>query len=218
MKALIADEQWIARAGLSQVLASLDGTWEIVETTTFHETKDRLAAGGIDICLVDPGLPGAPPLDAVAQLSAAAPGMPLAVLSMRDSRRDALRALEMGAQGYILKSASADDIRRAIQRLVAGEISLPSNLRDGAVEGPRGFSESAAGFSHGPVGELDSLTYRQREVLSLIATGKRNADIGKMLNISPRTVQIHVSTILKLLGVGNRTEAALVARRHGLGE
>ena len=55
-------------------------------------------------------------------------------------------------------------------------------------------------------------------MLELIATGKRNAEIGTALNISPRTVQIHVSTILKLLNVGNRTEAALLARKYGSGQ
>jgi DNA-binding NarL/FixJ family response regulator len=64
---------------------------------------------------------------------------------------------------------------------------------------------------------VDTLTPRQRDVLGLIAVGKRNAEIGKELDISPRTVQIHVSTILKLLGIGNRTEAALLARKFGMG-
>lgn len=217
MRALIADHLWIARAGLSQVLAAVDPKCEIVEAANFEETRDALAQGGIDLCVVDPAMPDAPAGDAIARLVSAGAGVPIAVISERDSRRDALRAVDMGAQGYILKSATAADICRALERVLAGEISLPTNLRDNASETARGFSESAQGFAHGAVAELDALTFRQREVLALIATGKRNAEIGKSLSISPRTVQIHVSTILKLLGVGNRTEAALVARRHGLG-
>ena len=138
---------------------------------------------------------------------------------MQASRRLALQAVEHGAQGFISKAASAAEIRRAIERVMEGEIVLPANLRDLPAGTGHGLGETppvtATGTADNP---LATLTARQRDVLELIATGKRNAEIGAALNISPRTVQIHVSTILKLLNVGNRTEAALLARKYGSGQ
>jgi DNA-binding NarL/FixJ family response regulator len=217
VKALIADGQWLSRAGLAQLLAVMDPDCTIVETQTLPETIKELTAGGFDLCLIDPDIFGMPLADGIRRLRQAAPELRIAVIATAQSRRDALNAVETGAQAYILKSAGADDIRRAIERMLAGEISLPANLSNMPESKPRGLSEAPAPYQHGGDDPISVLTGRQREVLGLIATGKRNAEIASALGISPRTVQIHVSTVLKMLGVGNRTEAALMARQFGLG-
>jgi DNA-binding NarL/FixJ family response regulator len=217
VKALIADGQWLSRAGLGQLLALMDPDCTIVETQTWQETIEKLGAGGFDFCLADPDIFAMPVADGIRQLHQVAPGLRIAIIATNQSRRDALNAVETGAQAYILKSAGADDIRRAIERMLAGEISLPANLSNMPDSKPRGLSENAAPYHHGGDDLISVLTGRQREVLDLIATGKRNAEIATALGISPRTVQIHVSTVLKKLGVGNRTEAALMARQFGLG-
>ena len=220
MKALIVDSQWISRAGLTHLLSLIDPKCTVSEASDLSEALSVLSKNKCDICLMDPALADIAPLDAVRRLRAIAGEIPIAVVSDRETRLFALQAVEAGAQAYIVKKSSAEDIRRAIERVLGGEISLPANLRDlpGHEESKSGLSEAPASYTssygHDPV---SALTPRQRDVLGLIATGKRNAEIGEVLEISPRTVQIHVSTILKLLGVGNRTEAALLARKHGLG-
>jgi DNA-binding NarL/FixJ family response regulator len=220
MKALIVDSQWISRAGLAHLLSLIDPKCAVSEASDLSEAISFMGKDECDLCLIDPALPETAPLDAIRRLRAVAGEIPIAVVSDRESRLFALQAVEAGAQAYIVKKSSAEDIRRAVERVLAGEIWLPSNLRDlpGHDEPKGGLAEAPAGYApsngHDPVSVL---TPRQRDVLGLIATGKRNAEIGKALEISPRTVQIHVSTILKLLGVGNRTEAALLARKHGLG-
>jgi DNA-binding NarL/FixJ family response regulator len=220
MKALIVDSQWISRAGLTHLLSLIDPKCTVSQASDLSEALSVLSKNKCDICLMDPALADIAPLDAVRRLRAIAGEIPIAVVSDRESRLFALQAVEAGAQAYIVKKSSAEDIRRAIERVLGGEISLPANLRDlpGHDESKSGLSEAPASYTssngHDPV---SALTPRQRDVLGLIATGKRNAEIGEVLEISPRTVQIHVSTILKLLGVGNRTEAALLARKHGLG-
>jgi len=215
VKALIADEQWISRAGLGQLLKEITPDCTVIEAETFADALEKLAAGGFDLCLVDPDIFAMPISDGISKLRQVAPSLPIAVMAARQSRRDALGAIETGAQAYILKIAKAVDIRRAIERMLAGEISLPANLSDMPNSSPLGLSESTTPFQHGGDSPTSVLTGRQREVLDLIATGKRNAEIAQALGISPRTVQIHVSTILKMLGVGNRTEAALMARQFG---
>jgi DNA-binding NarL/FixJ family response regulator len=195
----------------------------VTEATSFAEASAALACQPFDICLVDPGVGDSTPLEGIRSLRQSAPATPVVVVTERESRHFALQAIEVGAQGFILKRATADEMRRAVERVLEGEIALPSNLSEMTEDrdqshGGNGMSEAGASFASArrdnPVA---GLTPRQRDVLGHIATGKRNAEIGRLLDISPRTVQIHVSTILKLLGVGNRTEAALLARKHGLG-
>ncbi|MGY9005283.1 MAG: LuxR C-terminal-related transcriptional regulator, partial [Alphaproteobacteria bacterium] len=99
-----------------------------------------------------------------------------------------------------------------IERVLSGEIWLPAGLADTPAPGLLQETQTSYIYEddNSPLGVLTS---RQRQVLELVATGRRNADIAKALEISPRTVQIHVSTILKLLKVNNRTEAALLAHK-----
>jgi DNA-binding NarL/FixJ family response regulator len=217
MRVLIADGHWIARAGLCHLLSLMDSDVELIEAETLDDALTALSTHSFDICLIDPSLSPDTPIDAIRQLHTAAPEVPLAVMTEVNSRRDALLAIDMGAQAYILKNAKVEDIRRAIERVLGGEISLPGNLQDRPAGQGSSLSNPSASFEIGNGHTPPSLTARQRDVLGLIATGKRNSDIGEALEISPRTVQIHVSTILKLLGVGNRTEAALLARKHGIG-
>lgn len=217
MKVLIADDHWISRAGLSHLLSIMEPACEVAEATTFDESTALLTAQPFDLCLVDPAMSKQDPLGSLKGLRGAAPAVALVVITMQASRRTALQAIECGAQGFIAKSASAEEIRRTIERVLAGEIALPANFSNLPAGQMQGVTDPTNGFTAETGNPLTVLTQRQRAVLELIATGKRNAEIGEILNISPRTVQIHVSTILKLLGVGNRTEAALLARRHGIG-
>jgi DNA-binding NarL/FixJ family response regulator len=195
----------------------MDSQVELIEAETLDDALTALATDSFDICLVDPSLPPDTPLEAIRQLHAAAPDVPLTAMTEVNSRRAARQALDMGAQAYILKNAKVEDIRKAIARVLAGEISLPGNLQDRAASQSASLANASTSFELGNRHTPLNLTARQRDVLGLIASGKRDSDIGKTLDISPRTVQIHVSTILKLLGVGNRTEAALLARKHGIG-
>lgn len=217
MRALIADNHWISRAGLCHLLSLMDSQVELIEAENLDDALKELGQNSYDICLIDPSLHPEAPLEAIRQLHAAAPAVPIAVMTEVNSRRAALQAVDMGAQAYILKNAKVEDIRRAIERVLGGDISLPGNLQDRPAGQGSSLSNPSASFEIGNGHTPLNLTARQRDVLGLIATGKRNSDIGEALEISPRTVQIHVSTILKLLGVGNRTEAALLARKHGIG-
>jgi DNA-binding NarL/FixJ family response regulator len=217
MRALIADDHWISRAGLSHLLSLIDTQVDVIEAETLDDALKALRSDSFDICLVDPSLHPEASIDTIRQLHEAAPSVPIAVMTEVNSRRDALQAVDMGAQAYILKNAKVEDIRRAIDRVLAGEISLPGNLQDRPVGQGSSLPNAGASFELGNGHTLLNLTARQRDVLGLIAIGKRNSDIGETLDISPRTVQIHVSNILKLLGIGNRTEAALLARKQGIG-
>ncbi len=217
MRILIVDNHWIARLGLGQFLTSLDPDTEVVEASTLDDAAQLLAGRRrFDLCLLDFQFEGIDPISALRKLHQAAPKVRILIFTSAGFRRLALDAVEEGASGYVLKSSSPDELTRALQRVCEGDIWLPTGLRDMPAGPAMGLAEEGTGFlflaAHS---SLSVLTPRQRQVLELIAMGKRNVDIAEALGISPRTVQIHVSTILKLLKVSNRTEAALLA--HGRG-
>lgn len=213
MRILIAHPHWIARLGLAQFLTSLDPATETVEAADPEAAVKALSDGKrFDLCLLDFQMPGEEPISVLRRIREAGPKVPILIVTATASRRLALEAVEQGASGFVLMTSTEDDLSRALQRVCEGDIWLPATLRDMPTDAPRGFGEEGSGFTlpaSSPA--LSVLTPRQRQVLELIATGKRNIDIANTLGISPRTVQIHVSTILKLLKVNNRTEAALLA-------
>jgi DNA-binding NarL/FixJ family response regulator len=213
LRILIVNYQWVARLGLAQFLASLDPATETVEAAGVEDAVRALSGGKrFDLCLLDFQIPGQDPITVLRAVREAAPKTPILIVTAAGSRRLALEAVEQGASGFVLTSSTSEELTRALQRVCEGDIWLPAGLRDMPSETPRGLSEEGGRFSlphSNPA--ISVLTPRQRQVLELIATGKRNIDIAEILGISPRTVQIHVSTILKLLKVSNRTEAALLA-------
>ena len=216
MRILIVDDHWVTRLGLRQFLASLDPDTEVVEASALDHAAQLIAGRKrFDLCLLDFQLEGIDPISALRELHQAAPKVRILIVTALASRRLALDAVEEGASGYVLKTSTPDELARALQRVCEGDIWLPAGLRDMPPGPAMGLTEGrGAGvpfLAANP--SLSVLTPRQIQVLELVATGKRNVDIAKTLGISPRTVQIHVSTILKLLKVRNRTEAALLA--HG---
>jgi DNA-binding NarL/FixJ family response regulator len=213
LRILIVNHQWIARLGISQYLASLDPATESIEAASVEDAVQALSGGKrFDLCLLDFQMPGLDPIAVLRSVREAAPKTPILIVTAAGSRRLALEAVEQGASGFVPMSSTPDELTRALQRVCEGDIWLPAGLRDMPADAPRGLSEKGGRFTLPESNPATSvLTPRQRQVLELIATGKRNVDIAEILRISPRTVQIHVSTILKLLKVSNRTEAALLA-------
>jgi len=215
LRILIVDNHWVTRLGLKQFLTSLDPDTEVVEASALDDAAQLIAGRKrFDLCLFDFQLEGIDPISALRQLHQAAPKVRILIVTSTASRRLALDAVEEGASGYVLKTSTPDELTRALQRVCEGDIWLPAGLRDMPTEPAMGLAGEGTRFPiRAPGSSLSILTPRQHEVLELVAMGKRNVDIAENLGISPRTVQIHVSTILKLLKVSNRTEAALLA--HG---
>ncbi|MCG8689958.1 MAG: response regulator transcription factor [Minwuiales bacterium] len=211
MKALIADDHWIARSGLTRVIERLDDKAEIVEADNAAEAL-RLAKENhdLDLILFDLIMAGSKSLDEILELRTHAPNAAVVVVSMVEDRADILRAIDLGAWGYIPKTASAEEMLRGLQVVLSGEIYFPHAL----------FARSAAAdrAGGGRGGEpavdpklLQSLTRRHRQVLDGLAQGKTNAEIAEELQLSTITVRQHVSSLLRRLGLSNRTQAAVFA-------
>jgi DNA-binding NarL/FixJ family response regulator len=209
MKILIADDHALFREGLRHVLALLaDPTPEVVEAADFESAAAVAGAGGIDLVLLDLGMPGGAWEDGLAAIKATLPPeVPVVILSASDDRRRVMAAVNAGAAGFIPKTSSSRVMLSALKLVLSGGVYLPPAMLDQAVD--LAMDDHAAGGIAG-------LTPRQREVLSLLGEGKSNKEIARVLQLAEGTVKLHVTAILKNLGVNNRTRAVVAASQLGL--
>ena len=214
MKILTVDNQWVCRTGLKPVLAEIDRSVELLEAETFGEAM-KLASGNKDIKLVvlDLLLPGLESLDSIRELLDKLPQSSLVVFSSVDNRHDILHAVELGAAGFIPKTASGEEIVKALKLVLSGEIYLPRMLLKEAAR----QKHDGVAFTPGdaaPRQAIGNLTTRQRQVLGYLAQGMTNTKIAGELGLSENTVRIHISAILRTLDLDNRTQAALLAAEY----
>lgn len=210
MRILICDDQAIVRDGLKMLL-DLEPDIQVVGVATngaeaIH-MANRLAP---DLALMDLKMPGINGIEATRQICAAHPQTRILVLTTYDDDEWVVDAIRAGAAGYLLKDMPREKLVEAVRGTVGGKSYL-----DPTVAG-----KLLAQVSHPPVLPAailtDKLTEREAEVLRLIAQGMNNADIAQLLSLSEGTVRNHVSAILTKLEVADRTQAALLAARHGL--
>ncbi len=144
------------------------------------------------------------------QLMARLPSAPIVLLADEVDENAARGAIELGARGYLAKSASEEVLRHALALAMAGEIYLPREQFSAPAP-----QTGAAPCGTSPDNPLRRLTYRQREVLSHLALGRSNKEIARCLGLLESTVKVHVKTILKKLAATNRTQAAMLAVEMG---
>lgn len=163
-----------------------------------------------DIVLMDDRLPTLDGLEALEQIVAARPEARVLVMAGLASEERALQAFRLGARGYVPKRGGLAVLPRAIRTVMEGEAWMERRLSGRLVEELAQLTRRAAEQPEA------SLSAREREVLGLMGCGMTNTQIARRLFLSPYTVKIHVSNILRKLGVPNRTEAALFAMKRGL--
>jgi DNA-binding NarL/FixJ family response regulator len=188
---------------LAGVKAELEGKAEIVGVASdVDEAITEIRRTRPDVVLIDVHMPGGGGLAVIGALTETNPEIKFLALSVSDAAEDVIAMIRAGARGYVTKTISADDLAEAIDRIKAGD----------AVFSPRlaGFVLDAfAGGLPVPIDvELDQLTAREREVLRLIARGFAYKQVASRLNLSVKTVETHVSAVLRKLQLSNRHELA----------
>jgi DNA-binding NarL/FixJ family response regulator len=151
-------------------------------------------------------MPGLNGVDAIPDLHARCPQTPIVVLSANEDAATVRAAIRAGAAGYVPKTANSHTLLTALRIVLAGDIYIP----------PRYLENSAHSADKRSAGADCGLTDRQLEVLRLLASGLSNKSVARRLEITEGTVKQHVSAILKVLGVRNRTEAVIAAHDRGL--
>ncbi len=209
IRVLLADDHPVVRSGLRALLDSLPG-YEVVAEAPDGEGAIREAQlTRPDVVLMDIRMPGIDGIEATRRLRVAVPETAILVLTMFDDDDTVFAAMRAGAMGYLLKGAEQVEIDRGIRAVVAGE----------AIFSP-GIAQRILGFFAAPPVGADpfpELTAREREVLDLVAAGRRNQAIADELFLSPKTVANHISSIFVKLAVADRSEAIVRARQGGLG-
>jgi DNA-binding NarL/FixJ family response regulator len=218
VKILVVDDHPLILEALHYVLRQLDGDVQIRDARTAEEGR-RLVAENLDagLLLLDLTLPGADGFSLLEELREAYPTVPVVVLSASDRREDIMRAIDLGAMGYIPKSSSNQVMLQALRLVLSGGVYLPPialTARDEQTAEASTLAEVAS-TAHTTPREL-GLTARQAQVLALILQGKPNKVICRELGLAEGTVKIHVAAILRALNVSTRTQAVIEASRLGL--
>jgi NarL family two-component system response regulator LiaR len=210
MKVLICDDQAIIREGI-ELLLRLEKDIEVVGTAANgYEGIQMAEQHQPDLVLMDLKMPEMNGIEATHRLSRQFPEMKVLVLTTFDEDEWLFDALRAGAAGYLLKDTPRADLVRAIRGTVAGKTYM-----DPAIAG-RIVEQAIEQAAQPPTLITDSLTERELAVLQLLATGLSNEDIAKELHLTKGTVRNHISAIYRKLEVNDRTQAALIALRHGL--
>ncbi len=208
MRILIADDHWVVRESLKQVAKSLDKDNSIVEAASFNDALDILVdTPDIGLMLIDLIMPGFGEFEGLKLLRSKYPSIPIVVVSIHEDPEYVLNAIAHGVIGYIPKSASSQEIRRALIRVISGEVAFPRDIIARAVSPPTGIPTPPA-----PAAEKDSLfdllTAREREILVLLGRGTGLSEIAERLTISRQTVRVHLGNAMKKLQLSTR-EAAI---------
>lgn len=207
LRVVLADDHPVIRDGLAALLSATEGI-DVVATAAGGDEAVRLAVTHRpDVLVVDLHMPGGlDGVEATRKVRSAAPEVGILVLTMLDDDESVRAALDAGAAGYLLKGDSRQQIVRAIHAVAAGATILGSGVTPQRLAAP---SQAPAPFAE--------LTPRERQVLDMLATGSSTAAIAGRLGVATKTVTNNLSAIFAKLGVTGRTEAALLARDHGLG-
>ncbi len=212
MKILICDDQAVVRDGL-ELLLKLERDFEVVGTAC--DGAEAVEMAGLkkpDLVLMDLKMPGVNGIEATRRIRAHFPGVKVLVLTTYDDDQWVFDAIRAGASGYLLKDTPREEIIRAIRGTLDGK-----SFVDPGVAGK--ILDQVASKQVQPETLLTGkLTEREVDVLRLIARGLNNTEIAAHLHLSEGTVRNHVSAILTKLEVADRTQAAVIAIQHGLGQ
>jgi DNA-binding NarL/FixJ family response regulator len=216
VKILIIDDHALIREALRGVLKELKGEAAIVEAPDWRRASQQIEEdANLDLVLLDLNLPDRDGFEVLAEIRERYPTVTVVVLSGRQDRESVTKALELGALGFIPKSASREVMLSAFNLVFSGGMYIPPEIL--ARQEPAPMSSPAAPAlptRRASAGDF-GLTERQRDVLALMMQGRSNKVICRELDLAEPTVKNHVTAILKALKVSNRTEAVIAAGALG---
>jgi len=211
IKVLVVDDHAIVREGIGHILAREPDMEVVGEAASGEEAIGKARSLTPDVILMDISLPGLSGLEATRRIKQNQPQVHLIALTMHDSYDHFLEMLRAGADGYILKGASGNDLVAGIRAAYEGGVYLyPSVARKLMADylGRITTEEERAGF--------DGMTEREREILRLIAAGRTNQEIAGLLSVSVNTVHTHRTHIMEKLNLHNRAGLIRYAVSKGL--
>ena len=222
MKVLLVDDHPLILSALQSVIQGLGDDVTVIGAASAAQARSALAQdAAYDLVLLDLSLGDADGFEVLVELRAAYPALPVVVVSASDRTSDVIRAIDLGAMGFVPKRSSNDMLFDALRMVMSGGLYVPPMML--GLDAPTAAdidtvpdvmrpSGVAPGGGHAPAPptmQSIGLTPRQGEVLGLLLQGKPNKLIARELNVSVETVKDHVAAVLRALGVNSRTQAVL---------
>lgn len=206
-RVLLVDDHALFRKGVRALLSTMDDIEVVAEARSGPEAVAACRKWNPDVVLLDLQMPGGGGLEALPAIREAAPGVAVLVVTMRADDAAVREALLLGARGYVLKDTDGDDFVRAVVSVARGDTHID-----------RDVTEHLTALLHSRTTDVPfpDLTDRERAVLTLMARGRSNGDIGRELYLSTKTVQNYVSRVFQKIGVPDRAHAIVAARDAGL--
>lgn len=212
VRVLVVDDDPLVRDALTMMLGGLEGIEVAGSAGDGGEVPDAVSRHPCDVVLMDLRMPGVDGATATARLRSRRDAPQVLVLTTFDTDEEILGALRAGAVGYLLKDTPPLQIGEAVRRAAVGESVLSPQVARRVMD----RAVTSADRAEQALGELARLSERERAVVAALAHGESNAAVAARLHLSEATIKAHVSSILTTLGLGNRTQIALLAHDAGL--
>jgi DNA-binding NarL/FixJ family response regulator len=213
IRVLIADDQALFRRGLYVVLGTEDHIEVVAEAENGEEAIQKAKDLAPDVVLMDVRMPRVNGIEAARAIRAEVPTTKILMLTVSDEEEDLFEAVKAGANGYLLKEISVEEVAEAIRAVVQGQSLISPSMASKLLNEFNAMSKRAEDKQQFPA---PALTARELEVLKLVAKGMSNREIADELYISENTVKNHVRNILEKLHLHSRMEAVIYAVREKL--
>ena len=211
IRVILADDHAIIRDGLRALLAQKQEATVVGEAANGRAAVELARQHKPDLVILDVSMPDLNGIEAARQIHADVPTARIVALSMHSDRRFVAEMLRAGASGYLLKDCAFDEIHKAIETVLTGEIYLSSRITGVLVDDY--MKRMTDGETPGVAADISA---REREVLQLLAEGKTTKQVALKLHLSPKTVETHRHNIMKKLNIDNIAELTKYAIREGL--
>lgn len=208
---VIVEDQLLLRAGLRALLLQESDIEIAGETQTGAQAERMIATLLPDLVLMDPTVSGISGIATIAQIKQCSPHVKILILTLHRADEYIQQSLRAGADGYILKDATGDELRVAIRSVLQGKTYLSPDISNTVISGYLG-SRRVAGITSA----WETVTHRERQVLKLVAEGRPNKSIADYLSLSVKTVEKHRSNLMKKLDLHNASSLTAFAIAKGL--
>ncbi len=213
IRVLIADDQALFRRGLLVVLGTEDDIEVVAEAENGEESVERAGEEAPDVVLMDVRMPRMSGIEAARRIREVLPSTKILMLTVSDEEDDLYEAIKSGANGYLLKEISVEEVAEAIRAVVQGQSLISPSMASKLLSEFNALALRAAQRETLPA---PTLTSRELEVLKLVARSMSNKEVADQLFISENTVKNHVRNILEKLHLHSRMEAVMYAMRQNL--
>ncbi|MGD2178512.1 MAG: response regulator transcription factor [Anaerolineae bacterium] len=209
IRIVLADDHAVVRQGIRRFLEEDEAIDVVAEASDGAEAVRLIEQHRPDVAVLDIRMPEVTGVEAARRIKGRFPKVRVLILTAYDDDPYVFALLEAGADGYVLKTASGDELVDAVRTVYRGESALSPSIASKVVR------QATRGRPAGAADQVEPLTPREIDVLRLVARGMTNREVGRQLGISHRTVQGHLASVYGKLAVSSRTEAVTEALKRG---